>query len=123
MIRRTGKFFTSYESAVKSALMDPVAYWRQEAERVKWQTFPKTTLQVDDLHFYRWFPDGRINITEQCLDVHLQDRAKQVAYFVESPITGTVIDYPFRDPPSPTSSCMREWRPSLEHCVLSSEWG
>lgn len=82
MIRRTGKFLASYESAFNRALLDPLAYWREEAHRVKWHTFPKTTLRNDDLHFHRWFPDGQINITEQCLDVHLQDRSQQVAYFV-----------------------------------------
>jgi hypothetical protein len=82
MIRRTGKFLASYESAFSRALVDPLGYWKEEAHRVKWQTFPKTTLRVDDLHFHKWFPDGRINITEQCLDVHLQDRPQQVAYFV-----------------------------------------
>lgn len=64
MIRgRIAKFFVSYESAFKSALLDPIDYWRSEAERVKWHSFPKTTLRVDDLHFYKWFPDGSINIT------------------------------------------------------------
>jgi propionyl-CoA synthetase len=88
--RRIAKFFVSYESAFRSAVVDPVAYWRGEAKRVQWHSFPKTTLRVDDLHFYKWFPDGSMNITEQCLDVHLQDRPHQVAYFVESPITGYV---------------------------------
>lgn len=81
IFRRIGNCFSSYEAAFKAALLDPVAYWRSEAERVRWHTFPKTTLSVDDLHFYKWFPDGKINITEQCLDVHLNDRANQVAYF------------------------------------------
>lgn len=87
---RIAKFFVSYESAFKSALVDPIAYWKNEAERVQWHVFPKTTLRVDDLHFYKWFPDGKLNISEQCLDVHLSQRGQQVAYFVESPITGSV---------------------------------
>lgn len=80
--RRLCNWFGTYEAAFKQALVDPLGYWKEEAQRVKWNVFPKTTLRVDDLHFYRWFPDGQINITEQCLDVHLKDRPDQVAYFV-----------------------------------------
>ena len=38
-------------------------------------------LKVDDLHFYQWYPDGRMNISEQCLDVHLGERGDQVIYW------------------------------------------
>ncbi len=39
----------------------------------------------------KWFPDGQINITEQCLDENLIHRPNQIAYYIESPITGTVF--------------------------------
>ena len=82
ILSRLVKYSTSYEAAFKRALIDPVSYWKDQAKNIKWHSFPKTTLRVDDLHFHRWFPDGQINITEQCLDVHLQDRGNQIAYFV-----------------------------------------
>lgn len=81
-LSRFGRYWTSYEAAFKKALIDPVSYWKDQAKSIAWHTFPKTTLRVDDLHFHRWFPDGQINITEQCLDFHLKERANQVAYFV-----------------------------------------
>lgn len=77
----------SYESAFAQSIKDPLSYWRNEAKRIDWATSPRTTLQVTDLHFHKWFPDGRLNISQQCLDRHLQDRGDQVAFFYESPIT------------------------------------
>ena len=47
---------------------------------MKWYTFPKTMLRIDDLYFHKWYPDGRINISEQCIDVHLKDRSDQVVF-------------------------------------------
>ena len=67
-------------------------------------------LQVDDLHFHQWFPDGKINITEQCLDVHLKDRPNQIAYFIESPITNSVLIDATRDRQSHILNCMDEYR-------------
>jgi propionyl-CoA synthetase len=65
-----------------------VSYWREEAKKIKWKTFPKTILQVNDLHFHRWFADGEMNITEQCLEANLETNGNLNAYLIESPITG-----------------------------------
>jgi hypothetical protein len=91
MLRNINKYLINYEQAYNHALLDPIAYWKDQAQFVKWNQFPSTILQVDDLHFHKWFPDGKINITEQCLDVHLKDRSNQIAYFIESPITNSVL--------------------------------
>ena len=90
LLQRFLRFATSYETAFSQATHDPIGYWRNQAKHVRWHTFPSTILSVHDLHFHRWFPNGKINITEQCLDVHLRDRASQIAYFYESPITQQV---------------------------------
>lgn len=82
MLRKITKYLISYEEAYQRALIDPIGYWKQQAEYVKWNKFPQSTLQVKDLHFHKWFPDGKINITEQCLDVHLSERGNQIAYFI-----------------------------------------
>ena len=74
-------FCTSYTAAFQRATSDPLGYWQEQAKLVKWHTFPKTMLKIDDLHFYQWFPDGKINISEQCLDVHLADRPDQVIFW------------------------------------------
>lgn len=92
-LHKVQKYASSYYEAFNAALHNPVAYWRNEAKLIHWQVVPKTTLRVDDLYFHKWFPDGQLNLTEQCLDVHLRDRGNQTAYFIESPITGEVKNY------------------------------
>ena len=87
LVSKLLRYRISYETAFKLSVNDPIYYWKHQASKIKWETFPSTTLRVDDLHFHRWFPDGRLNISEQCIDRHLQDRASQVVYHYESPIT------------------------------------
>lgn len=70
----------SYEVSHSVSIKDPIYYWKRAAERIQWHTFPKTVLRVDDLHFYRWFPDGKLNISVQCIDRHLKDRPAEVAF-------------------------------------------
>ena len=62
-LQRCVRFATSYETAYGLSLRDPVSYWRNQAKFIHWHTFPTTTLTVHDLHFHRWFPNGKINIT------------------------------------------------------------
>lgn len=81
MLSRIFRNNFSYEVAHALSIKDPIYYWKQEAKKIHWHTFPKTTLRVDDLHFFKWFPDGRLNISQQCIDRHLQDRPDQVAFY------------------------------------------
>ena len=60
---------------------DYVAFWlRQALERLTWVRPPIKAL--DDSHppFYRWFPDGEINLSYNCLDRHLETSGDKVAY-------------------------------------------
>ena len=78
------------------AAVDPVAYWTEAAlERITW--FREPTVMLDDSNppFYKWFTDGELNISYNCLDRHLEaGRGEQVAYFWEGePGDERVITY------------------------------
>jgi len=78
------------------AAADPVAYWTEAAlERITW--FQEPTVMLDDSNppFYKWFTDGELNISYNCLDRHLEaGRGEQVAYFWEGePGDERVITY------------------------------
>ena len=65
----------------EEASADPVAYWLEQAtSRLTW--FRQPTQGVDDSNppFYKWFADGVINVSYNCLDRHLDDHGDQVAY-------------------------------------------
>ena len=60
---------------------DFVAYWtRQALERIDWITEPTVSLDDSNPPFFKWFTDGELNISHNCLDRHLHDGGDKVAY-------------------------------------------
>jgi len=65
----------------EEASADPVEFWRREAlARVSWFREPTETLDESEAPFYRWFADGTLNVSYNCLDRHLPAHADKVAY-------------------------------------------
>src|SRR5215475_11116887 len=63
-------------SIYAEAAADPVAFWhRQATELLDWETAPSEALDDSDPPFYRWFADGRLNASANCLDRHEIGRA------------------------------------------------
>ena len=54
-------------------------------------------LDRDAAPAYRWFADGRLNTCFNALDRHLDERGDQPALIYDSPVTGTVGSYTFRE--------------------------
>ena len=60
---------------------DYLAFWREQAlSRITWHTEPTRVLDDSNPPFFKWFPDGELNISFNCLDRHLADHGDQVAY-------------------------------------------
>jgi acetyl-CoA synthetase len=58
-----------YEEAEK----DPEAWWlRQATELVDWFEEPKKGLNDSNPPFYKWFEDGKLNVSFNCLDRHVE---------------------------------------------------
>ena len=76
-----------YEAAVQRVEQDPDGYWRDVGARLDWMT-PFT--QVKDVSFnaadfrIRWYADGVLNVSANCIDRHLAKRRDQVAIIWES---------------------------------------
>jgi acetyl-CoA synthetase len=75
-----------YDAAVKRVETDPEGYWRGVAARLDWI---KPFSVVKDVSFnredfrIRWFADGVLNVSANCLDRHLPHRANDVAIIWE----------------------------------------
>jgi acetyl-CoA synthetase len=55
------------------AAADPEAWWlRQATELLDWDTVPTKSLDDSNPPFYKWFEDGRLNASAQCLDRHVE---------------------------------------------------
>lgn len=76
-----------YHSMYAESIEDPEGFWsRQAIERLEWMTpFTKTrdvSFNKDDLHI-RWFEDGVLNVSANCLDRHLKDHGDEIAIIWE----------------------------------------
>jgi len=75
-----------YESARMQARETPEAFWAEQAERLDWMTFPT---KIKDVSFnkadfrIRWFEDGVLNASVNCIDRHLPARKDEVAILWE----------------------------------------
>jgi len=68
------------------SLRDPDAFWANVATRIDWIAAPTrikdTSFALDDFHI-RWFADGVLNASVNCLDRHLAARGDKVALIFE----------------------------------------
>ena len=76
----------TYERMYAQAASDPDSFWRREAQRIDWIK-PFTTVKqtsFDEADFgIKWFADGQLNISANCIDRHLPARANDVAILWE----------------------------------------
>ncbi|MET0273843.1 MAG: AMP-binding protein, partial [Phenylobacterium sp.] len=76
-----------YEAAVSRVESDPQGYWADLGARLDWMV-PFT--QVKDTSFntadfrIRWYADGVLNVSVNCVDRHLAERGDQVAIIWEA---------------------------------------
>ncbi len=75
----------AYQRMYAQSLADPTAFWREQAKRIDWIK-PFTTVKdssfTGDVHI-RWFADGALNASANCIDRHLPKRANQTAILWE----------------------------------------
>lgn len=73
-----------YRAEYAKSVADPESFWANEAASFHWQ---KPWDKVLEWEFsspsVKWFLGGQLNITENCLDRHLNDRPDQVAILWE----------------------------------------
>jgi acetyl-CoA synthetase len=59
-------------SVHEEAAKDPVAWWARQARALHWFTEPQQALEDSNPPFFKWFEDGRINASYNCLDRHVE---------------------------------------------------
>ncbi|HZH56486.1 acetate--CoA ligase [Yanghanlia caeni] len=75
-----------YRALADEANQDPEGFWRRMAEsELVWHKPFTKVLDESNAPFYTWFEDGELNVSENCLDVHLQNgNADKVALIFEA---------------------------------------
>jgi len=72
------------EALYQTANDDHEAFWAKLAcNEIDWQTRFSKTLDDSDAPHYRWFDGGRLNVSYNCIDRHLIDRADKTAILFE----------------------------------------
>ncbi|MDB5689816.1 MAG: acs [Sphingomonas bacterium] len=72
----------TYADLYGRSLADPGSFWLEQAKRLTWIKRPEIAgdWSFDERDFHiRWFPDGRLNVSANCLDRHLTARGDTVA--------------------------------------------
>ena len=76
------KYLEMYQRSID----DNEAFWAEQAKRIDWiKPFSKikdVSYDADDLHV-RWFYDGTLNVSANCIDRHLDKRGDQIAIIWE----------------------------------------
>ncbi|MEO1327591.1 MAG: acetate--CoA ligase [Pseudomonadota bacterium] len=87
-----------YEAMYQRSVEDNEGFWADMAKHIDWIKSPTQIKDVsyakDDLHI-RWYEDGVLNVSANCVDRHLADKADQTAIIWEGddPATDEHITY------------------------------
>ncbi len=77
---------SGYARMYEAAERDPVGFWREHGRRIDWirpyTQVKDVSYDVDDFRI-RWFYDGSLNVSANCIDRHLPTRRNQVAIIWE----------------------------------------
>ena len=71
-----------YKQMYAASIADPEKFWAEQAKRIDWIKAPTKIKDVDytgDVRI-RWYYDGVLNVSANCLDRHLAKRGDQIAY-------------------------------------------
>ncbi len=63
----------------KRASSDPEGFWAEQAERLHWFRRWEKVLEWDP-PFAKWFIGGKLNVSYNCIDRHLAEKASKVAF-------------------------------------------
>ena len=76
--------FEEYQSEYSKSVSNPEEFWAKQAETFQWKKKWNKTLEWNfDEPKVEWFKGGKLNITENCLDRHLEERGDKTAILWE----------------------------------------
>ncbi|GGM75349.1 acetyl-coenzyme A synthetase [Thermogymnomonas acidicola] len=81
----TGEYYTPhmnrYREVYERSLREPEKFWSEQAQVLDWFRTWDRVLDDSNPPFYRWFVNGKLNVSYNCLDRHLkQHRRNKAAY-------------------------------------------
>ncbi len=89
-----------YQADYHRSMTDPLAYWAEVGQVVDWM---RPFTEVKDVSYdvsdfrIRWFGDGQLNVSANCLDRHLAERGDQTAIIFEADERGDSRHITYRE--------------------------
>merc|ERR1712137_531007 len=77
---------TQYDEMYKQSVEQPEKFWAEHASMLEWYQKPtkiKNTMFGENDVSIKWFEDGELNASYNCIDRHLADNATKVAFHWE----------------------------------------
>ena len=98
-MKYTIKSFEQYQEAYAESVRDPEGFWANIAEQFTWQQKWDKVLEWNfEEPRVKWFVNGKLNITENCLDRHLKARGNKIAMIWEpNDPTERFVRYTYRE--------------------------
>ena len=98
-MKYTIKSFEQYQEAYAESVRDPEGFWANIAEQFTWQQKWDKVLEWNlEEPRVKWFVNGKLNITENCLDRHLKARGNKIALIWEpNDPTERFVRYTYRE--------------------------
>ncbi len=87
-----------YQQMYQQSVASPDAFWKEQSAMIDWFKAPtkikNTSFKRDNVDI-RWFEDGQLNVSYNCIDRHLPQRAEQIAIQWEGddPAVDAAISY------------------------------
>ena len=89
-----------YLEMYRASIDDPEAFWGEHGKRLDWMTpytkVKNTTFAYPDVSI-KWFEDGVLNVSANCVDRHLGTRGDQIAILWEGDDPGTDARITYRE--------------------------
>ena len=87
-----------YKATYDAWRRDPEGFWAEAGESIHWYRRWDRVLDASRTPFYQWFSGALVNTCYNVLDAHVENgRAEQVALIYDSPVTGTIKSYTYRE--------------------------
>ena len=72
-----------YKEIYDSSISQKENFWKEVAESIFWYKKPKKILNSSNPPFYKWFEDGELNVSFNCLDRHANQEKDAIIHISE----------------------------------------
>ena len=79
----------------EQSIKNPQEFWAEKAKAIDWIKLPPKALDDSNPPFYKWFADGQLNISSNCLDRHVKTAKKNKLAYIWEGEMGEVKTYTY----------------------------